>query len=136
MEAAKAGPRAGYPMCAVIVTLLDESRHEGSSSAAAFKSAAIEAFRQGCIKGTPVLLEPIMMVDVVAPDAMTSQIISDLSSRGGQIEANMLRGSSRVIRAYVALAQLFGYAMALRSLSQGRAVSTMEAVRYERVRNH
>ena len=79
------------------------------------------------------LLEPIMMVDVVCPESVMGQIIGDLNSRRGQIESNIPRGSSRLIRAYVPLAEMFGYTTAIRSLSQGRAASSMEPARYEQV---
>jgi len=133
MEAAKTGPYAGYPVADVVVTLFDGSYHDVDSSEIAFKIAAIEAFKQGIMKGKPVLLEPIMLVDVVTPETVMGQIIGDLNSRRGQIESNFPRGSSRVIRAYVPLSEMFGYTTAIRSLSQGRAASSMEPARYEQV---
>ncbi|MBI2885096.1 MAG: elongation factor G [Candidatus Omnitrophica bacterium] len=132
MEASKTGPK-GYPVHDVIVTLFDGSYHDVDSSEIAFKIAAIEAFKQGMLKGKPVLLEPIMVVDVVCPESVMGQIIGDLNSRRGQIESNAPRGSSRLIRAYVPLAEMFGYTTAIRSLSQGRAASSMEPARYEQV---
>ena len=133
MEAAKTGPYAGYPVRDVTVTLLDGSYHDVDSSELAFKIAATQAFKQGFIKGKPVMLEPIMMVDVVTPEREMGQIIGDLNSRRGKIESNVARGSSRVIRAYVPLSEMFGYTTAIRSLSQGRAAATMEPARYEQV---
>ena len=133
MEASKTGPYAAYPVADVTVTLYDGSYHDVDSSEIAFKIAAIEAFKQGIMKGKPVLLEPIMMVDVVTPENVMGQIIGDLNSRRGQIESNVPRGSSRLIRAYVPLSEMFGYTTAIRSLSQGRAASTMEPARYEQV---
>jgi elongation factor G len=103
------------------------------SSEIAFKIAAIEAFKQGIMKAKPALLEPIMVVDVTTPENVMGQIIGDLNSRRGQIESNLQRGSSRVIRAYVPLSEMFGYATAIRSLSQGRAAYSMEPARYEQV---
>jgi elongation factor G len=103
------------------------------SSEIAFKIAAIEAFKQGCLKARPIMLEPIMMVDVVTPEAVMGEIIGDLQSRRGQVESITQRGSSRVIHSYVPLAEMFGYATAIRSLSQGRAAYSMEPARYQQV---
>ncbi len=136
MEASKTGPYKGYPVQDVVVTLFDGSYHDVDSSEIAFKIAAIEAFKQGFMKGKPVLLEPIMVVDVVCPETVMGQIIGDLNSRRGQVESNTPRGSSRIIRAYVPLAEMFGYTTAIRSLSQGRAASSMEPARYEQVPRH
>jgi len=133
IEAARTGPMAGYPVVDVAVTLLDGSYHDVDSSEIAFKIAAIEAFKQGFLKGRPVLLEPIMIVDVTTPDSVMGEIIGDLGSRRGQIESTTLRGTSRIIRAFVPLAEMFGYATAIRSLSQGRAAYSMEPARYEQV---
>jgi len=133
IEAARTGPFAGYPVTDVAVTLYDGSYHDVDSSEIAFKIAAIEAFKQGVMKGRPVMLEPIMVVDVVTPENVMGQIIGDLNSRRGQIESNAQRGSSRLIRAHVPLAEMFGYATAIRSLSQGRAAYSMEPARYQQV---
>ena len=133
MEAARTGPLGGYPVVDVTVTLSDGSFHEVDSSEIAFKIAAIEGFKQGVLRGKPVLLEPIMLVEVVTPEACLGEIIGDLGSRRGKIESSTLRGSSRVVRAFVPLADMFGYATAIRSLSQGRAAYTMEPARYEQV---
>ncbi len=103
------------------------------SSEIAFKLAAIEAFKQGMLKGRPVMLEPIMLVDVVTPESCMGEIIGDLQSRRGKVESITQRGSSRVIRSYVPLSEMFGYATAIRSLSQGRAAYAMEPARYEQV---
>jgi elongation factor G len=133
VEAARTGPMAGYPVTDVTVTLYDGSYHDVDSSEIAFKIAAIEAFKQGFMKGRPVMLEPIMVVDVVTPETVMGEIIGDLQSRRGKVEQITQRGSSRVIRAYVPLAEMFGYATAIRSLSQGRAAYAMEPARYEQV---
>ena len=133
MEAARTGPMAGYPVTDVTVTLYDGSYHDVDSSEIAFKIAAIEAFKQGMMKGRPVMLEPIMVVDVVTPETCMGEIIGDLQSRRGKVESITQRGSSRVIRAYVPLSEMFGYATAIRSLSQGRAAYAMEPSRYEQV---
>jgi elongation factor G len=133
MEASRTGPMAGYPVVDVTVTLYDGSFHEVDSSEIAFKIAAIEGFKQGILRGGPVMLEPIMLVEVVTPEDFMGEIIGDLGSRRGQIEGTSLRGSSRVIRAYVPIAEMFGYATAIRSLSQGRAAYSMEPAKYQQV---
>jgi len=133
MEASRNGPMAGFPVVDVVVTLYDGSYHDVDSSEIAFKLAGIEAFKQAVLKGKPALLEPIMLVDVITPENVMGQIIGDMNSRRGQIESNAQRGSSRVIRAFVPLAEMFGYATAIRSLSQGRAAYSMEPARYDRV---
>jgi len=133
IEAAKTGPMAGYPVTDVTVTLYDGSYHDVDSSEIAFKIAAIEAFKQGVMKARPVMLEPIMLVDVVTPETVMGEIIGDLQSRRGKVESITQRGSSRVIRAFVPLSEMFGYATAIRSLSQGRAAYAMEPARYEQV---
>jgi len=132
-EAAKTGPLAGYPVIDVTVTLYDGSFHEVDSSEIAFKIAAIEGFKQGILKGAPVMLEPIGLVEVVLPEEFMGEIIGDLQARRGKVESIVQRGSSRVIRAFVPVAEMFGYATTIRSLSQGRAAYTMEPARYEQV---
>ena len=133
MEAAKTGPMAGYPSTDLTVTVYDGSYHDVDSSEIAFKIAAIEAFKLGFMKARPVMLEPIMMVDVVTPEEVMGEIIGDLQSRRGKVESINQRGSSRVIHAYVPLSEMFGYATAIRSLSQGRAAYAMEPSKYEQV---
>jgi elongation factor G len=133
MEASRTGPLAGYPVLDLTVTLYDGSYHDVDSSEIAFKIAAIEAFKMGVLKAKPVLLEPIMAVDVTTPEAVMGEIIGDLQSRRGAVESIIQRGSSRVIHAYVPLAEMFGYTTAIRSLSQGRAASAMEPARYQQV---
>ena len=136
IEAAKTGPMAGYPVADVTVTLFDGSYHDVDSSEIAFKIAAIEAFKTGFMKGGPVMLEPIMQVEVVMPEEYLGEIIGDLQSRRGKVEAINQRGSSRVIRAHVPLSDMFGYATTIRSLSQGRAAYTMEPAFYQQVPMH
>ncbi len=133
MSAAKAGPLAGYPVIDVTITLFDGSYHDVDSSEIAFQMAGIEAFRQGVLKAKPVLMEPIMLVEVVLPEEVMGEIIGDLQARRGRVEAITQRASSRVIRALVPLAEMFGYASAIRSLSQGRAAYSMEPATYEQV---
>ena len=136
MEASASGPFAGYPVTDIVVTLYDGSFHDVDSSEIAFKIAAIEGFKQGIMKGRPVLLEPIMLVEVVMPEECMGEIIGDLQSRRGKIEAITQRGSSRVIRGHVPLSDMFGYATTIRSLSQGRASYTMEPAFYQQVPAH
>ena len=133
MEAAKTGPFSGYPVTDVTVTLYDGSYHDVDSSEIAFKIAAIDGFKQGILKGGPVMLEPIMLVEVVTPEGVMGEIIGDLGSRRGRVEGSIIRGTSRVIRAYVPLSEMFGYATTIRSLSQGRASYTMEPAMYQQV---
>lgn len=133
MEAARTGPMAGYPVTDLTVTVYDGSYHDVDSSEIAFKIAAIEAFKLGVMKARPVMLEPIMLVDVVTPEEVMGEIIGDLQSRRGKVESINQRGSSRIIRAYVPLSEMFGYTTAIRSLSQGRAASAMEPSKYEQV---
>jgi len=133
VEAARTGPLSGYPVTDVTVTLYDGSFHEVDSSEIAFKIAGIEGFKQGVLKGRPVMLEPIMLIEVVTPEDFMGELIGDLQRRRGRVEAITQRGSSRVIRAFAPLGEMFGYATQIRSLSQGRAAYTMEPARYEQV---
>jgi elongation factor G len=133
MEASRTGPMAGFPVTDVTVTLYDGSYHDVDSSEIAFKIAGIEGFKQGVLKGRPVLLEPIMLVEVVMPEEFMGEIIGDIQARRGKIENILQRGSSRLIKAFVPLGEMFGYATAIRSLSQGRAAYAMEPARYEQV---
>jgi elongation factor G len=130
-EAMKSGIVAGYPMVDVLVRLTDGSYHEVDSSEMAFKIAGSMAFKEACAKAKPRLLEPIMDVEVVVPEEYMGDIIGDLSSRRGRIGGMFQRGSARVIAASVPLAEMFGYATRMRSISQGRAVYSMQFSRYE-----
>jgi elongation factor G len=130
-EAMKSGIVAGYPMVDVKVRLMDGSYHEVDSSEMAFKIAGSMAFKEACAKAKPRLLEPIMDVEVVVPEEYMGDIIGDLSSRRGRIGGMFQRGSARVIAASVPLAEMFGYATRMRSISQGRAVYSMQFSRYE-----
>jgi elongation factor G len=124
---------AGFPMVDVKSTVYDGSYHEVDSSEAAFKMAAIFGFREACKKASPVLLEPIMKVEVTTPEEYMGNIVGDLSSKRGQIDQMGDRGNIKVIDAKVPLAEMFGYATALRSMSQGRANYTMEFLHYSEV---
>jgi len=132
-EALETGVLAGYPMVDVRVRLVDGSYHEVDSSELAFKIAGSIAVKEACRKARPVLLEPIMDVEVVTPEEYLGAVVGDLNSRRGRIVAIEARGGSQVIRALVPLAQMFGYVTDLRSMTQGRATSTMQFARYEEV---
>jgi elongation factor G len=130
-EALRNGIVAGYPMVDIKVTLLDGSYHEVDSSEMAFKIASSIGFKEACAKAKPRLLEPIFDVEVVVPEEYMGDIIGDLSSRRGRIGGMFQRGSARVIAASVPLAEMFGYATRMRSISQGRAVYSMQFSRYD-----
>ncbi len=132
-EAAESGVLAGYPLVDFKATLHDGSFHDVDSSEMAFKLAAIEAVRSAQRDGDSFLLEPIMSVEVIAPDEFMGDVIGNLSSKRGKIETTENRGNSRVIKAKVPLAEMFGYATELRGMSQGRASFTMEPSHYEEV---
>ena len=132
-EAMENGVLAGYPMVGVKVTLVDGSYHDVDSSEMAFRIAGSMAFKAAVAKAKPVLLEPVMEVEVVVPEEYMGDVIGDLNSRRGKIEGMEPRGKAQVIRARIPLAEMFGYATDLRSLSQGRAVYTMQFDRYEEV---
>jgi elongation factor G len=130
-EALEGGVLAGYPVVDVKATLYDGSYHEVDSSEMAFKIAGSMAFKEAARKGTPVLLEPVMAVEVVAPEDFAGTVMGDLSSRRGRIEGMEHRAGSQVIKAIVPLAEMFGYVNDLRSSTQGRANYTMHFARYE-----
>ncbi len=132
-EAAETGVLAGYPMVDVKVALTDGSYHEVDSSEIAFKIAASMGFKDACRKARPALLEPVMDVEVVCPSEYQGAVVGDLNSRRGKIIAMDARAGAQVIRAHVPLAQMFGYATDVRSMSQGRATYTMQFARYEEV---
>ncbi len=132
-EALEGGVLAGYPMVDVQVALLDGSAHEVDSSEMAFKIAASMALKDGAKKASPVLLEPVMSVEVVAPEEFMGEVIGNLSSRRGQIQGTEARAGAQVITAKVPLKEMFGYATDLRSATQGRATYTMQFSHYEPV---
>jgi len=133
IEAMDTGVLAGYPVVDVAVTLYDGSYHEVDSSEMAFKIAASIGFKEACKKASPVLLEPIMKVEVVVPDEYMGDVMGDLNSRRGRIEGMEARGNAQVIRCNVPLKEMFGYATTLRSLTQGRGTYTMIFDHYEEV---
>ncbi|MEK7704797.1 MAG: elongation factor G [Myxococcota bacterium] len=132
-EATQRGVLAGFPIVDVKVTLYDGSFHEVDSSEMAFKIAGSMALQEGCRKASPVLLEPVMAVEVVTPEDFMGDVVGDLNRRRGKIRAISLRGVLQVIDAFVPLAEMFGYATDLRSQSQGRASYTMQFDHYEPV---
>ena len=132
-DAFQNGVLAGYPMIDVKATLFDGSYHEVDSSEMAFRIAASMALREAAKKCNPVLLEPIMAVEVTVPDEYVGTVIGDLVSRRGRIEGQEARGNAQVIRAFVPLSEMFGYATALRSNSQGRGTFVMQFDHYAEV---
>jgi elongation factor G len=132
-EALDNGVLAGYPIVDVKVRLVDGSYHEVDSSEMAFKIAASMGFKEACRRAKAVLLEPVMDVEVVTPEEYMGAVVGDLNSRRGRIVSMEARGTSQVIRANVPLGQMFGYVTDLRSMTQGRATSTMQFARYEEV---
>ncbi|WP_025640187.1 elongation factor G [Schnuerera ultunensis] len=132
-EAMQSGIIGGYPVVDVKVTLYDGSYHEVDSSEMAFKIAGSMAFKQAMEKAKPILLEPIMKVEVIMPEEYMGDVIGDINSRRGRIEGMEPRSGVQVVRGYVPLAEMFGYATDLRSNTQGRAVYSMQFDHYEPV---
>ena len=121
---------AGYPIVDIKVRLVDGSYHEVDSSEMAFKIAGSMGFKEGFNRASPVLLEPIMKVEVVTPDDYTGAVTGDLSARRGHLEGQISRGGSQIITAMVPLSNMFGYSTDLRSRTQGRATYSMHFERY------
>jgi elongation factor G len=132
-EALAGGVVAGYPVIDLKATLIDGSFHEVDSSEMAFKIAGSMAVKDGISKADPAILEPVMRVEVTTPEEFMGDVIGNLNSKRGQIDGIDERGSSRMIRAHVPLAEMFGYATELRSMTQGRATYSMEFGRYAEV---
>jgi elongation factor G len=132
-ESLEGGILAGFPMAGVKVRLVDGSYHEVDSSEMAFKIAGSLAIKEAAKKAKPVLLEPIMAVEVVVPEEYMGDVIGDLNSRRGRIEGMELRGTSQIIKSMVPLSEMFGYATELRSRTQGRGSFTMHFGKYEEV---
>ena len=132
-DALAGGMVAGFPMIDLKATLVDGSFHEVDSSEMAFKIAGSMAAKDGVAKADPAILEPVMKVEVVAPEDFMGDVIGNLNSKRGHMDGIDERGSSRVIRAHVPLAEMFGYATELRSMTQGRATYSMEFSRYAEV---
>jgi elongation factor G len=132
-EALDEGVLAGYPVVDVKVTLFDGSYHEVDSNEMAFKIAGSMAFKEGCRKAAPVLLEPIMKIDITTPKENMGDVLGDLQRRRGRTENVDDKGTVQLIHGHVPLAEMFGYATSLRSMSQGRASYVMEPSHYEDV---
>ena len=133
-ETLDGGVIAGYPVVDIKATLYDGSYHDVDSSELAFKLAGSLATREGIRQATPILLEPIMHVEVTTPEEFMGDVIGDLNSRRGRIDVmEDLQGGAKLVKAYVPLASMFGYTNDIRSMSQGRAASTMELAQYEEV---
>ena len=132
-EAMENGILAGYEMVDIKATLVDGSYHEVDSSEMAFKIAGSMAFKEGAAKAKPVLLEPIMKIEVTVPDEYMGDVMGDVNSRRGRIEGMEARGNAQIIRGFVPLSEMFGYATDLRSKTQGRGVYTMQSDHFEEV---
>jgi elongation factor G len=132
-EAMQRGIQAGYPVEDVKITLYDGSYHDVDSSEMAFKLAGSMAFREGAKKANPVILEPMMKVEVEVPEEFMGDVIGDISKRRGQVTGMGDRGGNKIVDAFVPLAEMFGYSTDLRSMTQGRATYSMEFDHYEEV---
>lgn len=132
-DSMNAGILAGYNVVDIRITLLDGSYHEVDSSEMAFKLAGSMAFKEGCRKASPVILEPIMRVDVNVPEDYMGDVIGDLNSRRGRIEGMEARSGVQVIKSFVPLSEMFGYATTLRSRTQGRGTFSMQTSHFEEV---
>ncbi len=135
-EALENGVKAGYPMVDVRIELIDGSYHDVDSSEMAFKIAGSMAVQEAARKAKPVLLEPVMAVEVVTPEDFLGDVIGDLSRRRGKVQGQDQRGNALAVQAFVPLGEMFGYATDLRSSTQGRATYTMQFERYEEVPNN
>ena len=132
-EAAQSGILAGYPVIDFKATVVDGSYHDVDSSEMAFKIAGSMAFKEGCRQGKSVLLEPIMKVEVTVPEEYMGDVIGDINSRRGRMEGMEARGGNQIIRGFIPLSEMFGYATDLRSKTQGRGTYAMEPSHYEEV---
>ena len=136
IEAMTSGPVAGYPIEDVKVVLVDGAHHEVDSSEVAFKVAGSMAFKGGALKAAPYLMEPIMELEVVVPEQYLGDVMGDLNSHRGEIQGVNPRSDAQVVKAFVPLSETFGYATRLRSLTQGRALFTMQFSKYKAVPSH
>ena len=132
----QSGPMLGFPVVDMKVSLYDGSYHEVDSSEMAFKIAGSMALKEAVQKGAPALLEPIMRVEVTVPEDYMGDIIGDLNSRRGQIQGMEARGNAQIVRAFVPLSEMFGYATDMRSMTQGRASYSMFFDHYSQVPNN
>ena len=129
-EAMEVGVLAGFPVTRVKAVLLDGSYHEVDSTPIAYKIAGSMAFKEAARKAKPALLEPVMSLVVITPEDYLGDIVSDLNARRGKIESMEVRGGSRIVKAFVPLSEMFGYATSLRTLTQGRGIFSMEFSEY------
>ena len=132
-ESVKKGILAGYPVVNMKATLVDGSYHEVDSSEMAFKIAASMAFKEGCKQAKSVILEPIMKVEITVPEEYMGDVIGDVNSRRGRMEGMEAQSGNQVIRSFIPLSEMFGYATDLRSKTQGRGTYSMEPSHYEEV---
>ena len=133
-SALKSGVLAGYPVDSLKVTLLDGSYHTVDSDQLSFEVCAIQAYKSACLKANPVLLEPIMKLEVVTPEESMGDVIADLNKRRGQVEGfETSRTGARIVKAMVPLAEMFGYVTSLRTITSGRATSSMIYDHHEQV---
>ena len=132
-EAAESGILAGYPVIDFKATLVDGSYHEVDSSEMAFKIAGSMAFKEGCKQAKSVILEPIMKVEITVPEEYMGDVIGDVNSRRGRLEGMEAQSGNQVIRSFIPLSEIFGYATDLRSKTQGRGTYSMEPSHYEEV---
>jgi elongation factor G len=132
-EALENGVKAGYPIVDVRVSLVDGKSHEVDSSEVAFKVAGSLALQEAVKRAKPVLLEPVFAIEVVTPEDFLGPVVGDLQRRRGVVHGQELRGNAMVITAHVPLAEMFGYATDLRTVTQGRATYTMQFERYDEV---
>ena len=130
VEAMESGVLAGYPVVDLKVALIDGSYHDVDSSEMAFKIAGSMAFKDGCLKAGPILLEPMMSVEAVVPEDYVGDVVGDFSSRRGNIAGMESRGNVQAIKAVVPLSEMFGYATSLRSATSGRGNFSMEFAHY------
>ena len=130
-EAMERGVSAGYRMVDISVDLIDGSYHDVDSSEIAFKIAAVAAFKEAAERAKPVILEPIMKVEVVVPDKFMGDVTGSLTAKRGQVDSIEERGMAKVVNAKVPLSEMFGYTTALRSMTEGRGVMAMEFDHYE-----
>ncbi|MBM3287315.1 MAG: elongation factor G [Candidatus Eisenbacteria bacterium] len=132
-DAAESGIQWGYPITDVQVELMDGSSHEAYSSELAFRSATLSAFRDGCRRGEPILLEPIMQLEILVPKEFVGNVVNLIAARGGRLLGTQLRGDVHILTAEAPLSRMFGYATDLRSSSQGRATHSMLFSRFDAV---
>jgi elongation factor G len=133
VEAMRNGVMAGYPVEDIKIKLFDGSFHAVDSSEMAFKIAGSIAFQEGAKKAGPILLEPLMAVEVVTPEEYLGEVMGDINARRGKIEGMTPRKDAQVVKAHVPLSEMFGYATQVRSMTQGRALYTMQFSHYEPV---